>query len=186
MTTEFKRKKARRILEFIVLLQIMIIIIFANNYKLTLLLNGFNTKTDQIIYTGMNDNNREYRVIEHYKSGKVTEIAIFSKNALGIWRKTEHTYESNGILEIGWITTAGMQTYEKDIRTQFEVHHLYCGDNAIQMIPSLVEYLPDNTTVDIQQIGTSYSIHLIAYGNAEILNSVSMSNILSKIGCISK
>lgn len=178
-------KNKIKILELIIILQIVIMAIFANNYKLVLLLNGFNDKNTQLVYVGINDNNREYRVINRYHNSEVEEIAIFSKDILGIWHKTEQVSKQSDSLEIAWISVAGLQTYnETDINTIFEVHKVYCGNNATKRIPSLSEYMPKNSTVEILQSGESYSIHLTAYGNPEVLNSTSISDILFETGCI--
>lgn len=63
---------------------------------------------------------------------------------------------------------------------------IYSGNNALKLIEFTPGQIPDNVTVNIQQAGESYWIHLITFAEPDVLNSIDMKSILQDNQCIPK
>ena len=84
------------------------------------------------------------------------------------------------IVKLGWIRVAGIKLFDvgDDSTIEFEVHAVYCGNNAKKQILTLSDQLPPNVTVSIQQAGASYMIHFISFGEADTLSHINILELL--------
>lgn len=67
------------------------------------------------------------------------------------------------------------------VQTEWENHIVYCGNNAVRLLPSLNQYLPDNVIVSVNQSQNSYMIHLTFYDHIE---SIDIYEVLEKTGAV--
>ena len=65
-----------------------------------------------------------------------------------------------------------------------EWHMAYYGDNAIDLIQFHPGQLPHNVTVNIQQAGKIFWVHVITYDDAKTFNSIDIPSLLLENKCI--
>ncbi len=181
-------KNHKIVLSVAAVLLAAIILLWINNYRLIIAINGLNSR--DILYSGIDDIGSEYRVIETASNSNNVALAYLSKNKLGIWSLSSSAFydKSTGQLAcIGWMKQAGIKRFSSadDPILEIEWHRIYYGENAIKTISFLPGQIPDNIAVNVQQAGNRYSIHLISYESPDKLNSIDMKEILKKAGCIS-
>ncbi len=178
--------KRKILISTLAVLLVAITLLWINNYSLVVAINDL--KSGDIVYSGIDDNGNEYRVIEATQRNNMV-LAYLSKNKLGIWSlSSSATYDkSTGQLaSIGWMKEAGIKRFSAADNPIFEMewHRLYYGEDAIKTISFLPGQIPENVAINIRQAGSQYSIHLISYESPDILNRIDMKEILKKASCI--
>lgn len=162
---------------------------WAKNFYITLLISGYSTSDVKIIDTSHNENDKEFKVIKTSSKDKSDALAILTKNSLGIWSITQkqENIESRPITTIGWVNKGEVKRYTfKDggvIENEWNI--VYCGNNAIKLIQFNPGQIPENVTVNIQQNGSSYLIHLISFADSNTVSKFDVPAILTDNGCLS-
>lgn len=187
--------KKRRYVYFGLFLLILILVvglfIYHNNYSIALRSAGLSQKTISYLDTGFDDNGNEYRVVFSHLSENVIKIAHLTRDNLGIWHVTNTVSSSDGEAQypyvvMGWMHFSGMRWYGVDgeIDMPLEIHNVYAGTNAKKYIEIPLELLPPNVSVDVSQTGSIYVIHFVSYGDGEALNQIDILELLDKTDCI--
>lgn len=181
-------KNHKIVLSAALVILVAIILLWINNYRLVVAINGLNSR--DILYSGIDDNGSVYRIIETVPNRNKIALAYLSKNKLGIWSlSSSASYDktTGQLASIGWMRQAGIKRFLASDNPIFETewHRIYYGENAIKAISFLPGQIPGNIAVNIRQAGNQYSIHLISYESPDKLNNINMKEILKKAGCIS-
>ena len=167
---------------FILIIAAIFITIFLNSYSMVLLRNGFNTDENNIIWMGIDDNGREYRVLRNGIDGQNIKLVLVTRKFAGLWEVSQiaDIPSDETIVTLGWMKVAGIKRFKvgDDSTIEFEVHVVYCGNNAKKQILTLSDQLPPNVTVNIQQAGASYMLHFISYGEADTLSHINIWELL--------
>lgn len=161
---------------------------WAKNFYITLILAGYKPTSIQVIDTSNDENEKEFKVIKTRTNKNKDTLAILTKNALGIWKisETQENTEDSLMSTIGWVKKGELKRFSfKDggnIENEWNV--VYTGNNAAKLIYFNPGQLPENITVNIQQNGTSYLIHVISFADSDILSKFNVSAILEENGCL--
>jgi hypothetical protein len=169
---------------FIFALAILLLVgIHACNYHMSLLISGYIGQEISIVSIGIDDNNHEFRVVVKKSQGQYEKTGYFSKNEYGIWQKQYESSEAyKGVFAFSWTRISGIRGYgNMTVQTEWENHIVYCGNNAVRLLPSLNQYLPDNVIVSVNQSQNSYMIHLTFYDHIE---SIDIYEVLEKTGAV--
>lgn len=184
------KKSVIIIIAIVVLLLSGITTAWANNFYITLLLKGYDTSKVQIVDASYNDDGKEFKVIRTSSKKDDTVLAILTKNIFGLWSITEkqENNEDSSISTIGWVKEGEMKRYSfKDGGTiENEWNIIYSGNNATSLIALKPEQIPDNVTVNIQQNGKYYLIHVVTYSDSNTLSKFDVPKILLDNQCISE
>lgn len=168
----------------------IIIILFINSYSIALFRAGIKPENLSSIHTYVESNGREYRILLNKDANKNITFVQMVKKPIGLW-SVEYSMDTmsskTGLATYGWMRPAGVKSFSMvNPVFEYEVHQIYYGQNAIKLIEISQEQLPDNVTVHIQQAGPEYTIHFMAYGDADILSKIGVYNLLVSTGCIKK
>lgn len=68
---------------------------------------------------------------------------------------------------------------------QKEWHNAYYGTNATKLIEFLPGQIPENVAVNIHQAGQQFWIHLVTYGEPEVLSKINIEKLLKENKSIS-
>lgn len=135
----------------------------------------------------IDNNNRHFAILQTRTTSDHLALVHARKDALGFWYidNVETARETQGHTYTIWINGAGIRRYrfEENPTFESEYHFAFCGNDAIKEITFLPDQLPPNSTVNVQQAGESYTIHLIAFSSEAI--RVDFAEILEQNGCIS-
>lgn len=149
------------------------------SYGLALRDAGIYKEGSVTVDSGINNNNDEYRIVAEYTSGENSKIAYLFRNWLGFWR-VDRVEELN----MSWINVIGINRFQVSdaVNLQYETHLLYCGNNAIKRIEQSGMQLPNNVAVSVYQAGSTYMLHFISYGDADVLNEIDPTILLKNTG----
>ncbi len=116
-------------------------------------------------------------------------MAIITKNNLGFWTITSKSGKvaaNPNLISIGWIRGGGAKRfiYTENAEFENEWHIAYYGNKATKLIYFLPGQIPENVTVNIQQAGELFWIHIITFANPDVLNSIDIQTLLIKNQCI--
>ena len=123
------------------------------------------------------------------KEGELALVQL-EKNWLGFWEVTKintpKTDAGQTYTSTVWVKSAGTQRYTSTDIPEFayEWHHVYCGNDALKWICFPEDTLPENMTVNIQQIGEFYIIHTISFADPADLGDFSIPTYLKGNGFI--
>ena len=127
-----------------------------------------------------------FSVFQTYSDSGEIALIYAKRDAFGFWHlenindyRSEHGYAS-----IVWSEGATVRRFavEQNPVFEWEWHYAYCSDNAINSIVINPEQLPENCTVNVQQAGSFYLIHIIRF--ATDTESFDIGQILLENGCI--
>ncbi|WP_139906133.1 hypothetical protein [Clostridium thermarum] len=173
----------------ILFIAIIALIIRANSFSIALRMAGLNSNYVRIIEHDFGTNDEEFKVIEtSSKDSKIT-LSIVTKNRLGFWKvssfRGDDTVDPH-FTSIAWIKGGGSKRFSSTEDSVFENewHYAYCGDNAIKEIKFLPGQIPENVTVNIQQGGSKFWIHVISFADPGVLNRFDVKAILEENKCI--
>lgn len=161
-----------------------------NSETITLNQAGVDTKsTIRDVETIDFDNGHEFKVIQcSMEDGKLA-IVHLRKNDWGFWEV--HSIEKENELnyaEYIWVKDTGYQLYSPTDTPIFgnEYHYVYCGNNALKLIKIAPEQLPDNVTLNVQQLGEFYLIHMFTYEKPQNIAGFNVIKYLQENGFIPK
>ena len=174
------------------LLVLFLVVVIGNfcvvkSFDISLWLNGFNYP--KILHSGINDNEKEYRIVRDDDSENL-KLCYLEKGILGVWKlqsSPKMISEKNRVISLGWYITNEIQRFavEEDPKFEYEIHAVYCGDNAIKKIEGIEKEFPSNVAVSVSQSGSSYSIHLMTFSDdVSKFNGINMQEILQENGYI--
>ena len=133
---------------------------------------------------------KPFKVIQSTtKSGELALVQL-EKNWLGFWEVTKvntpKTDAGQSYTSTAWVKGAGTQRYTATDIPKFvnEWHYVYCGNDALKWIQFPEGSLPQNITVNIQQIGEFYIIHTISFADPADLGGFSIPGYLKENGFI--
>ena len=166
-------EKRKKLIIWLVGLGIMLAVFLVSRANsLTLALISAGIDTDQPIRNVeelaiLSD--REFKVIQGTtKDGKLALVQLL-KDVTGRWTvmsiQTEQTKGQASVASSAWFTDAGTQRFAATDVPEFycEWHCAVCGNDAQKWINIPPEDIPDNLTINIQQIGGFYLIHMISF-----------------------
>ena len=184
--------KKRRV--SLIVIGIVILCLFAwrlcaiKSYDFSLLVNGF--QSPEVMYCGINDNGDEYKIVRDWQSGKM-KLCHCEKGLFGFWKivDIEQTDPGkNGIVSLEWATWKEIRRFhfEDDPKFVYEVHAVYCGNNAVKNLGGIERLVGPNITVSIAQSGSEYFLHFTSYSDdMTILTKFGVTQLLQKNGYIS-
>lgn len=181
--------KIKLVLSVLLLGVIAFFIFKINSFSFSLMRSGYNQNNVQTIEHSFDSNKEEFKVIKTNSKNKEIVLAIITKNSMGIWnvtKTTESTSVNPNIASIAWINGGGAKRFlfTSDPTFEHEWHYVYYGTNAVKFIEFLPGQIPENVTVNIQQAGVQFWIHIISFAEPEVLNSISVENLLKENKCI--
>lgn len=185
-------KKYKTLALIIILLVIVVFfIIRANSFVFALKNEGLTTGDIHTVEEHDYDaNGREFKVVQTTSKSGELALALLTKNQFGFWSVTQCDVatadKQRDSVRIGWIQDGGAKrfTHTENAIFEQEWHLAYCGANAIKRIEIFPEQMPANVTVNIQQDGELYWIHVISFAEGEVLNDFDLMTILEENGCI--
>lgn len=144
------------------------IYLYSNSFSNVLRSTHFAPGSTDILDCGIDNNNREYRVVMQYNADGPPQVARFTKNRLGIWEVKEviaPEEEETDYAEMQWRNTASIVrfSYEEETTWEEELHAVCIGYDAVKKIEISDEMLLPNTTVNVHQAGNAYVLHLVSY-----------------------
>lgn len=165
----------------------IVAVLSCNSDQLALRGAGFASKGNTVISAGIDQAGKEYQVVVEGLSDGPARIAYLRKGFAGFWKITELAdTPTAGTVKMGWTKTASFKRYtvEDASAIDWEVHNVYCGNNATRQIVIPEGTLPHNVTVNISQAGSSYMLHFIGHGEADVLSQVKLVELLTAAGCV--
>jgi hypothetical protein len=146
-------------------------------------MSNYDTEGINIFEHSYDSNNDEFMVVStRYKNSDIT-IVHLTKNKWGFW-KIKNSQKNKDIetdvLSYKWLIHAGAKQFNYELNPYFEkeLHVLYYGTNALKLVKFKPGEIPENVTINIQQAGNVYYIHLISFADLELLNSIDIPEIL--------
>lgn len=158
---------------------VVLLSLYVNSYRLALLSIGYKYDETEMVYTGLDGNGQEFRVVADNRDNKYGGMAIITRNKLGIWMVSLNTQEV-----ISWSKYNFGRVYVGTPEPSLEIHVIYCGNNAVRKINDLSEIIPNNCTAYVEQHGSSYLIHLMSYSGSEEYNRINLYGYLLGNGYI--
>jgi len=109
------------------------------------------------------------------------------KDTSGVWKilYSQNTAEDGPSIGINWFGSKQTRKYNRwDTEvTEREYHFAYCGNDAVKAIALNPEQLPENATVNIQQEGSFYLIHVVVYSTGGMPQFL-VQEALEENGCV--
>lgn len=175
---------------FLVLLTTAVIV--WKTYSFSAAVHFANLNTDAISYVEQLDidsNGDEFCVFQTRTSEGNLALVYATRDKLGFWHidRIKRASATPKYTSLAWVEGAGIRRFSHVEVPTFEQewHFVYCGDDAIKSIELLPGQLPDNSTVNIQQTGKTYLIHLIVFSSEELdLDMLNLRELLIQSGCI--
>ena len=186
MTVNKKSVNNTEVLAIVAIILIILSILWLNSFRLALMCSGFGTEEIIYIYSGIDDNGHETCVIAKKNQEQYEKIGLFTKNAIGIWKESYSAEKTNeGIISFSWMRISGLKAYKMtDIQTEWENHIVYLGNNAVNPIPDLNGFFPENTVVSVDQSQNVYRIHIVCYGDAIQTFEIDICELLRQLNTI--
>jgi hypothetical protein len=171
------------------LIGIIVLIIRANSFSIALRRAGLNPNHVTTIEHSFDSDKQEFKVIETSSKDNKLILAIVTKNRLGFWSISNIRGDGTAnphFASIAWVKGGGFKRFSptEDSVFQNEWHYAYCGDNATKQIEFLPGQIPENVTVNIQQGGSKFWIHVISFAEPEVLNAFDVKALLEENKCI--
>lgn len=119
------------------------------------------------------------------KEGKLA-LVYATRDAFGFWHidRMKCADDAQDYATITWVKGAGTRRFSflENAIFEHEWHFVFSGDNAIKAIEFLPDQLPSNSTVNIQQAGEHYLIHLVVFSEESV--ALDLREVLIQNGCI--
>ena len=129
-----------------------------------------------------------YKVLQANSKNNDLVILRLTKNKLGFWQteQLEKTREGQTYAEHAWMIDAGLQRFSVQDVPEFnrEWHYVCTGNNAQKRIEIPNEQVPENTTINIQQSGGFYLIHVVSFADPEYYQQLNIPLYLQENGFI--
>lgn len=186
------KRKVLWIGSIVVVLMAAVFLIWRAN-SLRLALSGAGLCADaitEIVELDADSNGEVFQILK--TTSETGEIALVRvvKNTLGFWRvetiNTIRREEQMDYVSIAWVKGAGARrfTHLENAEFENEWHYVYCGEDAVKKIEFAAGELPHNVTVNIQQAGEFYLIHMITFADPEELGGFNIRTLLEKNGFV--
>ena len=183
-----KRKSIAVISICILVVLVLVFFVFqANSKALALSSAGVDTSyIHEVVALDVNDG-VEFQILYANMNDGTPALIRLEKNGLGFWSvKKLDTANEEGYAAMGWAKFSSTQRYTAtDVpRTGHIYHHVYAGNNALKLIDIPQDQIPHNLTMDIQQNGKSYVIHIITTAETSDYPGFDIYGLLKDNGCI--
>lgn len=181
------------ILCILILSSLLITFFILQANSLTIALSSSNIESDNLrevveLDTLMGD--KYFKVIQSTSKDGALALVQLEKNWLGFWEvikvNTPKTDAGQTYASTAWVKGAGTQRYTATDVPEFsyEWHYVYCGNDAMKWISFAEGTLPDNITVNVQQLGEFYIIHTVSFADPADLGGFSIPGYLKENGFI--
>ena len=183
-----KNKKAVICIIVLCFVLISTFILAALSENIALAYAGVDTKKmmQPIIELGVMDD-VPYKVLRATTNNDEPVILRLTKK-LGFWQidRLEKVRKGQTYAAHGWAITAGFQKNSDEDRYLFnkEWHYVCTGNDAQKQIEIPNELIPENTTINIQQSGEFYLIHVVSFGDPEHFQQLNIPAYLKENGFI--
>jgi hypothetical protein len=134
---------------------------------------------------------RVFCVVQTATTDEEPALALLVRNKIGFWT-VENTCIANSDapdqwVSMAWVLDAGGWRFDSadEGRNHWEWHCAYYGVNAVALVELLPGQIPENVTVNIQQQGNRYWIHVISFEESGENASFDIISLLEENGCIS-
>lgn len=184
-------KKIKFIIPLVFLILIVgIFIIQTNGFSLALIRAGFNTNDVEVIEHSYDSTIGEFKVIKTSSKKHNIILAWMSRDSFGFWKvimTNDATTVMPNLVQIAWMRGAGAKrfTHTENAIFESEWHNAYYGTNATKLIEFLPGQIPENVAVNIRQAGQQFWIHLVTYGEPEVLSKINIEKLLKENESIS-
>ena len=153
------------------------IVLYFSHYHLLLAARGFSSSPDCILYSTIDENGEEHRVVGD-RSGQIPQaLAYLRKNAFGIWTvvETRRIDANNHLISMGIAAdTISNNASDSPVLASFYQHQeVLIGDTAIKGIPDLSANMSENYVFEVNQTGNQYIIRLTWSGKGDALSELS-------------
>ena len=148
---------------------------------------GFYPQDCEVLWKGFYNNDDLNEVVRLRSEESRLTTGTLVRNRWGFWsfyKQSERTSPDQHLIGAAWTRFAGIRYFEGRESREVEQHRFYCGDNAQKTVRFLQGQLPDNVTVNIQQVGKDFAVHLIMFTNGEEQNNLDIHTLLVQAGCI--
>ncbi len=138
---------------------LLLMLVYINNYSLTLARIGFNPAGTRLIDSGICFSGKEYRIVVNERGDhKNPYLACLEKSKLGIWEicEVQTLQDEHGIV---WLSQ-----YSSDFGNQDHIYACVC--NPKRYLPrTLTAYLPGGVSAEVEH-GENYSIVHLAWNDS--------------------
>ncbi len=167
-------------------------VIVWKTHRFSVAVHFANLNTDPISYVEQLDidsNGDEFCVFQTRTNEGNLALAYATRDILGFWHinRIKSASATQKYTSLAWVKGAGIRRFSHLDAPIFEQewHFVYCGDDAIKSIELLPGQLPSNSTVNIQQTGENYLIHLIVFSSEELdLDMLNLRELLIQSGYV--
>jgi len=174
-----------------VVLLLIFLILRGNSYAMSLRFIGLDPSTVHVVEQNCYDlEGKEFKVIQANSTTGDIGLAMVSKNEFGFWSVVQYRLSNAGVqpdfTSMAWVQPGGVKTFDHGADSTFEQewHYAYCGSNATELIFFREEQIPRNVTVNIQQAGATYWVHVISYADEAVIRDFDVQAALIENGCI--
>lgn len=141
-----------------------------------------------VVELGILVENTQYKVLQATAKTGEPMLLRLEKNGLGFWNAESIRTPKEGLsyAEDAWMIGTGTQRYTAtDVpKFNYEWHYVYTGSDAQKLIQIPAEQIPANTTIDIQQLGEFYLIHVVSFADPEVFQQLHIPTYLKDNGFI--
>lgn len=177
-----------------VLLVLAIVLAILRTYSFSTAVRFANLDPNSISYVeelGMDNNGDEFCVFQTQTTSGNLALAYATRDKLGFWHidRIKEASMTQKYTALGWVESAGIRrfSYLETPVFEDEWHFVYCGDDAVGNIKLLPEQLPPNSTVNIQQTGENYLIHMIIFSSQAFdVETLDLRAFLKQNGCVAE
>lgn len=166
---------------------IVFFVLQANSLSFSMRAAGLETDDVKLVEALDIDLDQEFKVLQTEKETGELVLVRMVKNKLGFWEVADlnsanSSERNNNYVSIAWVKDAGIKrfTHTETPVFEYEWHYVYCGYNAKEKIEFLPEQIPNNVTVNIQQAGEYYLIHVVTFADPDTNSSFPVWDILKE------
>ena len=178
-------KRFHGVIIIAVILAVSIVAVLScNSDQLALRSAGFSKNGQTVVSAGIDQTGQEYKVVVQSFPHESARIAYLRKGFAGFWKVTELAdTPTSGTVKMFWVKMASFKRYTvgDPSARDWEVHSIYCGNNASKQILPPTGALPHNVTVNISQAGSSYMLHFIGFGETNVLDGITAEYVQSLV-----
>lgn len=164
--------RARKTMIYIGLITILLVVAMLSfrqfSFSIALLRAGLDHQAISFVeQIDVDANGKRFSVLQTTTHTGTLALVRMTENAFGFWSVSDVEIAENdvGYTSIAWVKGAGVRRYEFQENPVFEQewHIALCGNDAQKAIALQPEHIPENCTVNVQQAGEAYMIHLITF-----------------------
>ena len=189
------KKTVSRLLIILVILNFSFVcfaLLYSNSLALALLAVGLRADDlHEVEEPTRRADDRVFCVVQTATTDEEPALALLVRNKIGFWT-VENTRIANSDapdqwVSMAWVLDAGGWQFDSADggKNHWEWHFAYYGVNAVALVELLPGQIPENVTVNIQQQGNRYWIHVISFEESGENASFDIISLLEENGCIS-